>query len=70
MLELKKGVDILSHAGGIESVDQARELFEEKLDGTHLERLSKINNEDLKKQQKVLQGNIFHHSAVSKQMIQ
>ncbi len=46
MLELKKGVDILSAVGGIDSIDAARSLFEEKLDGTNLERLSKIKNEE------------------------
>jgi phosphoenolpyruvate carboxykinase (GTP) len=46
MLELKQGVDILSHAGGIHSMDEARALFEKKLDGQHLQRLSKITNED------------------------
>jgi len=46
MLELKKGVDILSHAGGIGTIDEARSLFEEKLDETHLARLSRIGNEE------------------------
>ena len=31
MLELKKGVDILTETGGVKSIDEARKLFEEKL---------------------------------------
>ncbi len=46
MLELKKGVDILSTVGGIGSIDAARTLFEEKLDSGNLEKLSKIKNEE------------------------
>jgi phosphoenolpyruvate carboxykinase (GTP) len=46
MLELKKGVDILSEVGGIKSIDEARKLFQGKLDQEHLERLSKIKNEE------------------------
>ena len=38
MLKLKNGVDILSHVGGIKSIDEARKLFQEKLDNTHLAR--------------------------------
>ncbi|MHC4695953.1 MAG: phosphoenolpyruvate carboxykinase (GTP) [Planctomycetota bacterium] len=46
MLELKKGVDILAEVGGIKSIDEARKLFEEKLDQKHLARLGKIKNEE------------------------
>jgi phosphoenolpyruvate carboxykinase (GTP) len=46
MLELKKGVDILSTVGGIDTIDAARSLFEEKLDSTNQEKLSKIKNEE------------------------
>ncbi|MCP4645206.1 MAG: phosphoenolpyruvate carboxykinase (GTP) [bacterium] len=45
MLELKKGVDILSAVGGIDSIDAARSLLAEKLDGANLEKLSKIKTE-------------------------
>jgi phosphoenolpyruvate carboxykinase (GTP) len=31
MLELKKGVDILSHVGGVKSIDEARKIFQDKL---------------------------------------
>ena len=31
MLELKKGVDILTEGGGIKPIDEARKLFQEKL---------------------------------------
>ncbi len=46
MLELKKGVDILSDVGGIKSIDEARNLFKEKLNQEHLARLEKIKNEE------------------------
>jgi len=46
MLAFKKGVDILSTIGGIQSISEARNLFSEKLDTTTLERLSKIKTED------------------------
>ena len=46
MLELKKGVDILSAVGGIASITEARKLFQEKLDDEHQARLSKIKTED------------------------
>ena len=42
MLELKKGVDILAEAGGVKSIDEARKIFRDKLDATHLARLEKI----------------------------
>ena len=46
MLKLKNGVDILAAVGGIKSIDEARKLFQEKLDPTHLARLGKIKNEE------------------------
>ena len=46
MLELKKGVDILTEVGGITSIDEARKLFQENLDEKHLARLGKITNEE------------------------
>jgi phosphoenolpyruvate carboxykinase (GTP) len=46
MLELKKGVDILAHTGGIKSIDEARKIFEEKLDGENLAKLNKIKTEE------------------------
>jgi phosphoenolpyruvate carboxykinase (GTP) len=46
MLELKKGVDILSAVGAIDTIEAARSLFEEKLDSANLEKLSKIKNEE------------------------
>jgi phosphoenolpyruvate carboxykinase (GTP) len=46
MLELKKGVDIITEVGGVRSIGEARKLFDDKLDQEHLGRLSKIKNED------------------------
>ncbi len=44
MLEFKKGVDILSAVGGITTLDEAKNLFAQRLDQTHLPRLAKITN--------------------------
>ena len=46
MLELKKGVDILTELGGIKSIDDARKLLQDNLDQEHLARVSKIKNEE------------------------
>ncbi len=46
MLELKKGVDILSAVGGIDSIADAWKVIREKLDDEHQARLSKIKTED------------------------
>ncbi|MHC4775593.1 MAG: phosphoenolpyruvate carboxykinase domain-containing protein, partial [Planctomycetota bacterium] len=46
MLELKKGVDILSHVGGVKSIGDARKIFQDKLNPEHLARLEKIKNEE------------------------
>ena len=46
MLELAKGVDILSAIGNVDSMAQAQSIFEEKLDKENLEKLSKITNEE------------------------
>lgn len=46
VLELKKGMDILAKVGGIESLDEARALFEVKCDQENLSKLSKITNEE------------------------
>ncbi len=46
LLELKKGVDILSDIGGITSIDKARELFEKKCNEENLLKINRIKNED------------------------
>ena len=46
MLELAKGVDILSAIGGINTKEQAQSIFEDKLDEENLEKLSQITNEE------------------------
>jgi phosphoenolpyruvate carboxykinase (GTP) len=46
MLELRKGTDILSAAGGVESVTQARKLFDAKMDDASSAKLRRIANED------------------------
>ena len=46
MLEFKKGVDILSAVGGIDTIEGARKLFAEKLDAESQERLSRIQHEE------------------------
>lgn len=47
MLELKKGVDILADLGGVTSVDQARKLFEAKMDKDNLAKINTIRNEEV-----------------------
>ena len=46
MLELKKGVDILAEVGGVKTMDQAKAVFEKKLDADNRKKLSVITNED------------------------
>ena len=46
MLELKKGVDILSAVGGIKTIGEGRKLFEAKCDADNLAKISKIKNEE------------------------
>ena len=46
MLELKKGVDILSDIGGVKTIDEARSVFAGKMDQENLDKLSKIKNEE------------------------
>lgn len=46
LLELKKGVDILSDIGAVKSIDEARKLFEEKCDDENLAKINKIKNEE------------------------
>jgi phosphoenolpyruvate carboxykinase (GTP) len=42
MLELKKGIDILSEIGGIKTLTEAKALFEERCDKQNLTKLKKI----------------------------
>ncbi len=46
MLELKKGVDILSKVGGVSSLAKADEIFAQKLDADNRSKLHKIKNEE------------------------
>ena len=46
MLKLKEGVDILADIGSVKSIDDARKLFEQKLDSENLEKLNRIKTED------------------------
>jgi phosphoenolpyruvate carboxykinase (GTP) len=46
MLQLKKGLDILAEIGGIETLEEARALFEKTCDQKNLEKLHKIAHED------------------------
>jgi len=45
MLELGKGTEILADLGGIETIEDAWELFKSKMGGTELAKLEKITNE-------------------------
>ena len=46
MLELKKGIDILAEIGGINTLDEAKALFEIRCDQEDVTKLSKITNEE------------------------
>ncbi len=46
MLERNKGVDIVTELGGIRTLDQARNLFREKMDDRHFARINQITVED------------------------
>lgn len=46
MLEFKKDVDILSAVGGVATIGEARQLFEQRLDREQLARLAKITDEE------------------------
>jgi phosphoenolpyruvate carboxykinase (GTP) len=46
MLELKKGDDILAVVGGINTISDAKALFDKNLDSPNLEKLDKIKNEE------------------------
>lgn len=46
MLELKKGVDILTDVGGITTITEARALLERELDEANQAKLARIQNED------------------------
>ena len=46
MLELKKGTDILAENGGVRTLEDARSLFEQKMDDESLAKIGKVKNED------------------------
>ena len=46
MLELNKGVDILTDLGGVKSADEARNVFRETMDPENLAKIEKIKNGD------------------------
>ena len=46
MLELKKGVDILSEIGGIKTLGEANAIFAQKCDNANVAKLNKITNEE------------------------
>ena len=46
MLELKKGVDILTEVGGITAIDQAWELFRKSMRPDQLAKIERISNEE------------------------
>ena len=46
MLALRKGIDILSHVGGVKTIEEARAVFDKNMDAANKEKLSKITNEE------------------------
>jgi phosphoenolpyruvate carboxykinase (GTP) len=49
MLELKKGIDILSEIGGVKSAEAADALFREKMDDANYAKIQKIKNPEVRK---------------------
>jgi len=47
MLERKKGIDIVIHLGGIDSLDAAMDFMKERLDQKNYEKIQKIKNADV-----------------------
>jgi len=47
MVEKRKGVDIVAEIGGIKTIDEATNLFENKMDGEHLSRIQQIKNQEI-----------------------
>jgi phosphoenolpyruvate carboxykinase (GTP) len=48
MLELKKGIDILSEIGGVKSAEDADALFKEKMDDANYAKMQKIKNPEVR----------------------
>jgi phosphoenolpyruvate carboxykinase (GTP) len=48
MLELKKGIDILSEIGGVKSAEQADALFKDKMDEANYAKMQKIKNPEVR----------------------
>jgi len=46
MFELKKGIDILSHVGGVKRAEEAEKIFRDSMDDVNFEKIQKIKNED------------------------
>ncbi|MFC1888399.1 phosphoenolpyruvate carboxykinase (GTP) [Thermodesulfobacteriota bacterium] len=46
MLELKKGIDILSAVGGVTTFEEAKKVFDGNIDKENLAKLSRIKNEE------------------------
>ena len=48
MLELKKGTDILSAIGGVNTEDEANSIFKDMMDEANLAKLDKIKNTEVR----------------------
>ena len=46
MFELKKGIDILSHIGGLKSAEEVEKVFSDSMDDASLEKIQRIKNEE------------------------
>ena len=47
MLKKNEGIDIVKALGGIQNVEQAQALFENRLDLTHLERIRRLSKPEI-----------------------
>lgn len=46
MFELKKGIDILSHIGGLKRAEEVENVFRDAMDDANLEKIQRIRNEE------------------------
>ena len=46
MFELKKGIDILSHIGGLKRAEEVENVFRDAMDDANLEKIQRIGNEE------------------------
>ena len=46
MFELKKGIDILNHIGGVKSAEEVEKVFRDSMDNDNFQKIQRIKNEE------------------------